>query len=325
VSETLLEIADLTKHFGGGFLGGRRPVVHAVNGVAFHVAAGETLALIGESGCGQTTLARTVARLLTADAGSIAFRNEDVTRIRGRALKRFRRQVQMIFQDPYASLDPRLAAGAIVAEPLAIHGIGTAPSRRDRVAGLLEAVGLKASDMTRYPHEFSGGQRQRIGIARALALDPSLVIADEPVSALDVSVQSQVLNLMRDLGRERGLAYLFITHDLAVVSFVADRVAVMYLGEIVELADRDALFRDPRHPYTKVLMRAVPVPGRGKRRERTQLEGEVPTPTAIPPGCPFHPRCPRAEAICAREKPAFAPVAGRPDRHAACHFRDEAG
>ncbi len=316
----LIEAEGITKRFeaSGGLLRRSGPTVYAVNGVSFSVAPGETLALIGESGCGKTTLARTVARLYPADGGRVRFKGEDVTQARGKALKPFRRAVQMVFQDPYGALDPRLTAGAIVAEPLVIHRVGNRRSRRDRVAEMMATVGLSAAQMTRYPHEFSGGQRQRLGIARAIALDPELIVADEPVSALDVSVQSQILNLMRDLARDRGLAYLFITHDLAVVNFIADRVAVMYLGEIVELSDRDALFADPRHPYTRTLMRAVPVPGHGKRARGAGPAGEVPSPTDIPSGCPFHPRCPMAQDNCRVECPELREISF--GRQAACFY-----
>ena len=311
----ILELRGLTKHFttAGG------AVVQAVNGVSLSVGAGETLALIGESGCGKTTLARTAIRLYRPTAGTILFGGDDVTAAKGAALKGFRRAVQMVFQDPYASLDPRMPAGAIIEEPLRIHGVGTRAERRERVAGLMAAVGLAPDQADAYPHEFSGGQRQRIGIARALALEPALIVADEPVSALDVSIQSQILNLLRDLRDTHGLAYLFITHDLAVVDFIADRVAVMYLGHVVEIADRAALMNAPRHPYTQALRAAVPEPGAGKRRRRA-LAGDVPNPAAPPPGCPFHPRCPKAADICRQTNPPLE-AAGDTGHLAACHFK----
>ena len=311
----ILELRGLTKHFSA--TGGA--VVQAVNGVSLSVGAGETLALIGESGCGKTTLARTAIRLYRPTAGTILFGGDDVTAAKGAALKGFRRAVQMVFQDPYASLDPRMPAGAIIEEPLRIHGVGSRAERRERVGALMAAVGLAPDQADAYPHEFSGGQRQRIGIARALALEPALIVADEPVSALDVSIQSQILNLLRDLRDTHGLAYLFITHDLAVVDFIADRVAVMYLGHVVEIADRAALMNAPRHPYTQALRAAVPEPGAGKRRRRA-LAGDVPNPAAPPPGCPFHPRCPKAADICRQTNPPLE-AAGDTGHLAACHFK----
>ena len=321
--EPLIEARGLVKHFavtGRGLFARREGTVHAVNGVDLAVAPGETLALIGESGCGKTTLGRTLAGLYPSSAGEVRFRGRPLARsgrqLRGEAA----REVQMVFQDPYASLNPRMTAGAIVEEPLRIHRIGDRRDRRERVAELLREVGLAPSQVDRYPHEFSGGQRQRIGIARALAPGPALVIADEPVSALDVSIRSQILNLLSDLRDRHGLAYLFITHDLAVVSFIADRVAVMYLGHIVETAPRDALFGAPRHPYTQALRAAVPVPGGGKRRRGRALSGDVPSPLAPPPGCPFHTRCPRAAEVCRTVPPALAALGSEPAHRVACHF-----
>ena len=311
----ILELRGLSKHFTAA--GGA--VVQAVNNVSLSVGPGETLALIGESGCGKTTLARTAVRLYRPTAGTILFGGADVTTAKGAALKGFRRAVQMVFQDPYASLDPRMPAGAIIEEPLRIHGVGTRAERRERVGELMAAVGLAPDQADAYPHEFSGGQRQRIGIARALALEPALIVADEPVSALDVSIQSQILNLLRDLRDARGLAYLFITHDLAVVDFIADRVAVMYLGHVVEIADRAALMNAPRHPYTQALRAAVPEPGAGKRRRRA-LAGDVPNPAAPPPGCPFHPRCPKAADICRQINPPLEAADGA-GHLTACHFK----
>ena len=322
-TEPLIEARGLVKHFavtGRGLFARREGTVHAVNRVDLAVAPGETLALIGESGCGKTTLGRTLAGLYPSTAGEIRFRGRPLARS-GRGLRGdAAREVQMVFQDPYASLDPRMTAGAIIEEPLRIHGVGDRRERRERVASLLREVGLAPSQVDRYPHEFSGGQRQRIGIARALAPSPALVIADEPVSALDVSIQSQILNLLSDLRDRHGLAYLFITHDLAVVSFIADRVAVMYLGHIVETAPRDALFGAPRHPYTQALRAAIPVPGGGKRRRGGALPGDVPSPLAPPAGCPFHTRCPKAAAVCRSEPPALEAVGSEPAHRVACHF-----
>jgi oligopeptide/dipeptide ABC transporter ATP-binding protein len=294
--------------------------LHAVDGVDLAITRGETVAVIGESGCGKTTLARVLAGLYPVSAGSVQFAGVELERLGPGAMRRFRRAVQMIFQDPFASLDPRMTAGGIVGEPFAIHSLGNRGQRRDWVSELLEAVGLSAQDRERYPHEFSGGQRQRIGIARALALAPELLIADEPVSALDVSIQSQILNLLRDLIGDRGLAMLFITHDLAVVDFIADRVAVMYLGVIVESGPRTSVLDTPRHPYTQALRAAVPEVGRGKRHQGTALAGEVPSPVAPPSGCRFHTRCPLARDICRSEVPLLEPI-GDSGHAVACHIK----
>ncbi len=323
MTEALLEARGLVKHFaiaGDGLLWRERLALHAVDGVDIAIAPGETVAVIGESGCGKTTLARVLAGLYPATAGSVLFEGEELARLGRRGMRRFRRAVQMVFQDPFASLDPRMTVGGIITEPLVIHGLGKRRERRNWVADLLEAVGLSARDRERYPHEFSGGQRQRIGIARALALAPDLLIADEPVSALDVSIQSQILNLLRGLVGDRGLAMLFITHDLAVVDFIADRVAVMYLGVIVESGPRAAVLDTPRHPYTQALRAAVPEAGRGKRRQGAALAGEVPSPLAPPSGCRFHSRCPLARDICRAEVPALEAV-GDGGHAAACHFK----
>ncbi|HWH15922.1 MAG TPA: oligopeptide/dipeptide ABC transporter ATP-binding protein [Miltoncostaeaceae bacterium] len=300
----LLEATGLTMRFPitrGALL--RRTVGHvrALAGVDLHIGPGETLGLVGESGCGKSTAARVVTRLLEPTAGTVRFDGRDVTRLSGRRLAPLRREMQVVFQDPYASLNPRRTAGRIIAAPLDVHRV--AGDRRGRVEELMAQVGLDPADHGRYPHEFSGGQRQRIAIARALALRPRLIVCDEPVSALDVSIQAQVLNLLADLQRDLGLAYLFISHDLAVVRHVAHRVAVMYLGHVVEAAPRDALYDDPRHPYTAALISAVPAGAAGPRRSRIVLRGDVPSPAAPPAGCPFHPRCPKARL-----------VSGAPDR-----------
>jgi len=326
--DRLLEVRGLRKYFPlhRGVL--RRVVgqVRAVDDVSFHVDRGETLALVGESGCGKTTTARCILRALVPTAGEILFRTGadavvDVTRLDRRALRPLRRQMQMIFQDPFSSLNPRRTLLDIVAEPLVAHGIGTRAERIERVAELLRLVGLRPEYMRRYPHAFSGGERQRIGIARALALNPRLVVADEPVSALDVSVQAQILNLLLDLQAQLGLTYLFVAHDLSVVKHVSARVAVMYAGRLVEVAGTERLFTAPRHPYTEALLSAVPVPDPRRRSRRIVLEGEVADPADPPPGCHFHPRCRYAEARCRIDPPRLRPVG--PGHLAACHRADE--
>ena len=292
--------------------------VNAVAGVDLDLFPGETLAVVGESGCGKSTLARSLLRLIEPTAGSVRFLGQDVLALGPAALRRQRREMQLVFQDPMASLDPRFTIGRTLAEPMLVHGVGTSAERHARVATLLDLVGLDPAAAQRYPHEFSGGQRQRIAIARAIALEPRLVVLDEPVSALDVSIQSQVLNLLMDLKARLGLTYLFITHDLAVVGAIADRVAVMYLGRIVEDAPVERLFAAPAHPYTRALLAAVPVPDPTRRRARAQVLGEPPSPEHPPPGCPFHPRCPSAEAICRTDPPE--PVVVEPAHLARCHF-----
>ncbi|MGQ9482003.1 ABC transporter ATP-binding protein [Chloroflexus sp.] len=319
-NDTLLEVRNLKKYFPikGGFLRRTIAEVRAVDDVSFTVKRGETLGLVGESGCGKTTTGRTVLRLERATAGEVIFEGQDVMRAGGRTMKALRRDMQIIFQDPYASLDPRVTIGESVAEGLVIHGIGTPAERRERVREVLAKVGLSASHMSRFPHEFSGGQRQRIGIARALIMEPKLIVCDEPVSALDVSIQSQVLNLLRSLQREFGLTYLFIAHNLAVVEHISDRVGVMYLGKMVELTTSDELFREPLHPYTKALISAIPNPNPFAKRERIVLQGDVPSPINPPSGCRFHPRCWIAKSICKEQEPVFEEK--RKGHWVACHF-----
>jgi oligopeptide transport system ATP-binding protein len=319
----LIEVRDLVKHFPvrGGVL--RRTVaqVKAVDGVSFDIRRGETLGLVGESGCGKTTTGRVILRLEQATAGSVTFDGTDVLRAPARTIKALRRDMQIVFQDPYASLDPRITVGESIAEGLEIHRIGTRATRVDMVREVLGKVGMHPSSMARFPHEFSGGQRQRIGIARALVLNPKLIVCDEPVSALDVSIQSQVLNLLRALQAEFGLTYLFIAHNLSVVEHISNRVGVMYLGKLVEIADRRELFRRPRHPYTRALISAIPVANPEHRRERIILQGDVPSPINPPGGCRFHPRCWMAQEICRTVEPAFTQRA--PGHWSACHFADD--
>ena len=312
----LLEATNLAKHFRT-----RSGLVRAVDGVSFSLARGETLALVGESGCGKSTTARLVLRLIEPTAGSVQFEGQDITALPGAALRRLRRRMQIVFQDPFASLNPRMTVGDTLDEPLLIHGYGDAAKRRARVAELLQLVGLPPEHVRRYPHEFSGGQRQRIGIARALALEPALVVCDEPVSALDVSVQAQVVNLLGDLQQRLGLSYLFIAHDLAVVKHVATRIAVMYLGRIVETASRDALFERPLHPYTRALLAAIPRPDPSQKLARQVPGGDVPSPLNPPPGCHFHTRCPFVIDRCRTEPPALRQLA--PGHLSACHRAEE--
>ncbi|MBM3596638.1 MAG: dipeptide ABC transporter ATP-binding protein [Alphaproteobacteria bacterium] len=317
----LIEARGLTKHFPlrkGFILGRNLGTVRAVDGVDFDIRTGETLALVGESGCGKSTTGRLLLRLVEPTAGSIRYKGEDVAALAGEALRARRRDLQIIFQDPVGSLNPRMTVGEILAEPLVIHGIGDAAGRARRVRELLSLVGLAQHHARRYPHEFSGGQRQRVGIARALALQPAFLVCDEPVSALDVSIQAQIINLMQELQRELRLTYLFISHNLAVVRHIASRVAVMYLGRIVELAETDELFARPRHPYTQALLSAVPTPDPDRPRRRIQLQGDVPSPINPPAGCRFHTRCPLAEAQCRIVEPVLHAVA--PGHAAACHL-----
>jgi peptide/nickel transport system ATP-binding protein len=319
----LVAVDDLVKRFPlsrGVFLGGRRGEVHAVDGVSFEIARGGTLGLVGESGCGKSTLARLVTRLLEPTAGRVVYDGRDITHSKTRALRPLRREMQIVFQDPYSSLNPRRTVGAIVAEPLRVQGVGTRDERRARVRELLEVVGLNPEHYNRYPHEFSGGQRQRIGIARALITMPKLVVADEPVSALDVSIQAQILNLLAELQEELGLTYLFIAHDLNVVRHVSDRIAVMYLGKIVELSPADELHARPVHPYTEALLSAVPTvetSARERVRHRVVLRGDPPSPIAPPSGCRFHTRCRYATEICSAVEPPLVDHGG--GHLAACH------
>ncbi len=326
-SKTLLDIRDLKMHFPltrGIIMQRVVGYVRAVDGVTFSIERGQTLGLVGESGSGKTTIGRTIIRLYKPTAGQILFGEQDLAKLEGEAMRQMRRRVQMVFQDPFASLNPRFTIGSLIAEPMHIYNLGSSQEIRDRTAELLRVVGLRAEYIDRYPHEFSGGQRQRIAVARALSINPECIIADEPVSALDVSVRAQVLNLLQDLQQQFGLTYLFVSHDLSVVRHVADRIAVMYLGKIVELADRDELYAAPKHPYTKALLSAIPIPDPKveKKRQRIILSGDLPSPINIPSGCRFHTRCPMAQQICREVEPAFEKKEGR-DHYAACHFAEK--
>jgi len=318
----LLEVRNLKKYYPvtAGLLARHVADVKAVDGVSFFIAEGETLGLVGESGCGKSSLGRTLLRLEEPTSGQVFYRGADITSWNKQQLKALRREAQMIFQDPQSSLDPRMTIGDSIGEALLIHGVGTEKERPERVAELLKRVGLEPAHATRYPHELSGGQKQRTGIARALAVNPKLIVADEPVSALDVSVQAQILNLVTDLQREFSIAYLFIAHDLAVIGQVSSRIAVMYLGQIVELASRDDLFHRPLHPYTQALLSAVLVPDPHQKRKRIPLPGEVPSPIDPPPGCRFHTRCPKVMKVCSREMPELKQI---DENHlVACHLYD---
>ncbi len=318
----LLRVTDLVKHYrAGGLFAGKAPPVRAVEGVSFEIARGETLGLVGESGCGKSSVGRTILRLQPPTAGRAEFEGQDIFALGREPLRALRRRMQIIFQDPYSSLNPRMTVGAAIAEGIEIHRLVPRAGIRARVEALLQEVGLDPSYARRYPHEFSGGQRQRIGIARALAFEPAFIVCDEPVSALDVSVQAQVLNLLADLQRQRGLSYLFIAHDLAVVRQIAQRVAVMYLGHIVETAATEALLADPRHPYTQALLSAVPEPDPSAQRNRIVLSGDLPSPSNPPSGCPFHTRCfhPLKSERCRTEKPQLRPVAAS---LVACHYAE---
>jgi len=319
MSAPLVEVRDVHKRYpiGAGLFGRARAWVHAVDGVSLAIRAGETLGLVGESGCGKSTLGRLILRLLEPTAGEVLFDGRSLLALSPRELRTMRRQMQIVFQDPYGSLNPRMRVSSIVGEGLAVHRLGTRSERRARVAELLDLVGLPPDAGGRYPHEFSGGQRQRIGIARALAVGPRFIVADEAVSALDVSIQAQILNLLQDLQRRLGLTLLFIAHDLRVVEHVCDRVAIMYLGRIVECGPREEIYRNPRHPYTRALLSAVPVPDPRRRKQRMVMGGDVPSPVQPPPGCAFHPRCGHAVEVCRREIPPLE--MGRGDHAVACH------
>ena len=320
-SVPVLDVRNLKKHFPvrKGLLRIVSGHVFAVDGVSFSIARGQTLGLVGESGCGKSTVARAVIRLIEPTSGEVRILGRDILSLTKAEMRTSRRQAQIIFQDPFSSLNPRMSAGEIVGEPLLVHNIGNSKERQERVAALFDRVGLRASQMNSLPHQFSGGQRQRIGIARALALDPQLIIGDEPVSALDVSIQAQVINLMMDLQEEKNLSYLFIAHDLAVVEHISHRVAVMYLGRIVEHAEKRALFSNPLHPYTEALLSAVPIPNPKLKRQKRLVQGDVPSPINPPPGCHFHTRCPYVTEQCKREVPPLIEVS--PDHWAACHLR----
>jgi peptide/nickel transport system ATP-binding protein len=320
--EEILSVSDLKVHFpvrNAGLFGGGT-VARAVNGVSFEVMKGETLGLVGESGCGKTTLGRAIVRLVNpSKGGKIAFRGRDITSLDNRRFRPLRKEMQMIFQDPFGSLNPRLTVGQMLGEVLKVHGVTKgSEATTAKIRELLDTVGLNREYADRYPHEFSGGQRQRVGIARALAVNPSFIICDEPVSALDVSIQSQIINLLKDLQREFGLTYLFIAHDLSVVEYISDRVAVMYLGKIVEISDADTLYANPRHPYTQALLSAIPMPELGRHRERIVLKGDLPGPMSVTKGCSFNPRCPYAKDVCREREPELLTQKDDPRHRVSC-------
>lgn len=320
MTELLLEVKNLKKHFpvNKGLFGQKKSFVRAVDGVSLTIEKGETLGLVGESGCGKSTTGRMITRLLAPTEGEILFDGRDLSKLNDKQIREARKELQMIFQDPYASLNPRMTIGETIAEPLIVHNMMNKKDRIKKVHELLECVGLTSYHANRYPHEFSGGQRQRIGIARALAVNPKLIVADEPVSALDVSIQSQVLNLMQDLQKEFGLTYLFISHDLSVVEHISDRVGVMYLGKLVEIARKETLYENPKHPYTKALMSAVPIANPRVKKERIVLQGDIPSPSNPPTGCTFHPRCNACMEICKTEVPVLKETS--PGHFSACHL-----
>lgn len=320
---SLLEATKVSKHFPvkKGFFKKTVGQVKAVEQVDLEIFKGETLGLVGESGCGKSTLGRTLIRLYEPTSGEVKFKGQNFLTLNSEDLRKSRKNIQMIFQDPFASLDPRMTVGQILQQPLDVHNIGTLSDRKKQVYELLETVGLKPAHVNRYPHEFSGGQRQRISIARALALKPDLIICDEPVSALDVSIQAQILNLLKDLQEQRGLTYLFISHDLSVIEYFCDRVAVMYLGRIVEIGSRDELFNNPKHPYTQALLSAIPTFGEGKKAMKKSLSGEVPSPLNPPSGCAFHPRCVHAMPQCKQEVPQLKSITGQSEHKMACYLQ----
>ena len=326
--EPLLKVEELKKYFPimRGVIKRQVGAVQAVDGVSFNIYPGETLGLVGESGCGKSTTGMSILQLLKPTAGSVFFENRDLTELNSTEMRKMRRSIQIIFQDPYSSLDPRQTVGDIILEPLKVHHIGDSHSRRERVHELLDLVGLNANFASRYPHEFSGGQRQRVGIARALATNPAFIVADEPISALDVSIQAQVVNLMDDLKKDLGLTYLFIAHDLSMVRYISDRVAVMYLGKIVELSNRDEIYEHTLHPYTRALLSAIPVPNPRveKKRERIVLHGEIPSAVNPPKGCRFHPRCPYATDLCRESEPPLRELGTEETSHpVACHYAEQ--
>ena len=319
----ILKVEGLKTYFPvGGGLFGKKQIVKAVNDVSFEVMEHETFGLVGESGCGKSTLGRTLVKIYEPTEGKIEFMGKDITKLNGSEMQDFRRNVQMIFQDPYASLNPRMTVGEIIREPMEIHNIGTPKERDEKVASLLETVGLKPDHVRRYPHEFSGGQRQRISIARTLALDPKFIVCDEPISALDVSIQAQIINLLERIQRERGISYLFIAHDLGAVKHISNRIGAMYLGSLVEIGSSDDLYHHPLHPYTQALLASIPIPDPKRMRERKkeEINGEIPSPLDIPSGCPFRTRCPYATERCAQEKPQLRQVG---NSKVACHLYDK--